>query len=446
MSPTSKDSCQSTINQKASWTPPTALEEGVTSLDKASILREGHEVTGNLRGDHSNCYKPTFFVTKEACDKSGSPRVRRQTWNGIPLPMMQQPVSFRKRSYSDKDQPSACDSTETPMMHTDYQKAENIPVQDLKTAWHKPSGFTKVAFPTAEDAVLRRDLLTLPEYPIRKASSLVSLRSWQSLPPVLENKNYASEGMNNEADEARTEGVASDAYTLEVNDKETYASQPYRSASPFLLLQRRHEPLRRQGNVTEVPLSLNAPKETSKEFERAGESRAGAVRKVPVRYKTIQTGDDQVQLVSQETTVSKNASTKREKLALKQTHSLPTLLGQSSREEIRKPDIRKKKESVKSKQKPGLDKDPETKEKEATVPIDKSKWMKALKKVFNVNLFLGGMAALHKQRELDRLALEQKEAELEQLYRELQHCRYLRMPSKEDSEQTDSVSWVFEKD
>ena len=62
-----------------------------------------------------------------------------------------------------------------------------------------------------------------------------------------------------------------------------------------------------------------------------------------------------------------------------------------------------------------------------------------------MNMFLNGMTALQKQREVDRLATEKKKAALEQLYEELKNCRYLRMPSKEDEEQCDCVSWVFDK-
>ena len=76
----------------------------------------------------------------------------------------------------------------------------------------------------------------------------------------------------------------------------------------------------------------------------------------------------------------------------------------------------------------------------------KSKWLKALKKVFNMNMFLNGMGALQKQREADRLAVEQKQAELEKLYKELKYCRYLRLPSHEEGdEHNDSIAWVFGK-
>ncbi|KAL9970300.1 hypothetical protein ACROYT_G022654 [Oculina patagonica] len=439
MSPTSKGSCQSPVNRrKATWTHPTALQESVTSVDKASLLRE-HEARSVFAGDHGNCDKPMFLVTAVPPEKSSGPRVRRQTWSGKPLPTVQQAATFRKRSYSDKDHPSLCSTTETTL-----NEGENVFVSDLKTVWNRPSGFTKMAFPTAEDAVLRKGLLSLPKYPVRKTNSLNSLKSCQNLPPVLENKNYTSESISNEAGDVTNEEVTSGVCPLPDSGKETATS---RQSPVFLSPHRRLRRLRKEGNVSEDPLSNNAPNipmESSKESSRAGEIGSGAVRKVSINYKTGQNGNEQGQSSNQETSVSKNASLKREKLAVR-SKSLSSSLGESFGKEIRK-DIPKKKESIISKQKHVLDNNPEKKEKEAAVPIDKSKWMKALKKVFNANLFLSGMAALHKQRELDRLALERKQAALEQLYQELQHCRYLRLPHRDDNEQTHSISWVFDKD
>lgn len=409
-------------------------------MDKASLLREGHEAKSVFGGDHGSCDKPMFVVTAVPPEKSSGPRVRRQTWSGKPLPTVQQPVTFRKRSYSDKDQPSLCGPTET-----NLNECENVFVSDLKTACSKPSGFAKMAFPTAEDAVLHRDyFLSLPKYPIRKTNSLNSLKSCQSLPPVLENKNYTPVSTSNEVDVVANEEATSGICPLPDSGKETATC---RQSPVFLSPQRRLRRLRREGNVTEDPLSNSAPNipiESSKESSTTGEIGSGAVRKVSVKNKTGQTGNEQGQSTNQETSVSKNASMKRDKLAIR-SKSLSSSLGESSREEIRK-DIPKKKESIISKQKHVLDNNPESKEKVAALPIDKSKWMKTLKKVFNANLFLSGMAALHKQRELDRLALERKQAALEQLYQELQHCRYLRLPLRDDIEQTDSISWVFDKD
>jgi len=120
--------------------------------------------------------------------------------------------------------------------------------------------------------------------------------------------------------------------------------------------------------------------------------------------------------------------------------SLTSSLGQCSKEEIQM-DIPKPKESIKPRKRV-LDKSLETKE-EILVPMDKPNWMKAMRKM---NMFLRGMVALRKQRELDRLALKMKQDALEKLYQELEHCRYLRLPSNEDDEKIDLISWVFEKD
>ena len=396
-SPALKGSCQSPVNGR----------------------NEAKSVVG---GDHGNCNKPMFLVTTVPHEKSSDQRFRRQTWNGKTLPIVQQPVTFRKRSYSDKDQPSLSGSIKTTLhdnshIYTDHQQDENVFLNDLKTACHKPSGFTKMAFPTAEDAVLRsRDFLPAPKYPVRSIS-MGSLKSWECLPPVLESEKYTSAGISSEADEVTNDEAAGGTCPLSDSGKETPASQ---QCPELFLLKRRLRRLRREGHVSEDPLGNNAtnvPMESPKEPYRAGKIGSGAVRKVSVM----------------------NASIKQEKLAIRSS-SLPLSLGESSIE-----DIPKKKGSGKSKQKHVLNKDPEIKEKEANVPIDKSKWLKALKKVLNANLFVSGMAALHKQRELDRLALERKQAALEQLYQELQHCRYLRLPSRDDSEQTDSVSWVFNK-
>lgn len=414
----------------------------MTSADKA-ILREAHETKGILGSNHGNSDN----------SKSNGPRARRLTWNGKVLPKLpeSQPVTSRKRSYSDKDQPqthrqsSLWDSTETTSDDIScFHADENVFVTDLKTSCNKLSTYSKKTFPTAED-VLHRNVLSLPKHPIRKSNSTNSLKSLESLPPVLESDDCQPVSMSNKADGVN-EGDASGIGPLPVSGKETTANPV---GPVFLPSQRRHQRLSRQENVASDPSSNNAsniPTECSIESPRDGESGSGAIRrlrKVSVKYNTSQNVNKQGELTNKETTVFKNTSTKREKPAVT-SKSLSSSLGQCSREEIQM-EIPKRKESIKPR-KHVLDEDLETKEKEVAVPMDKSKWFKAMKKVFNVNMFLSGMVALQKQRELDRLALKRKQDALEKLYQELQHCRYLRLPSNEDGEKTDFMSWVFKKD
>ena len=78
------------------------------------------------------------------------------------------------------------------------------------------------------------------------------------------------------------------------------------------------------------------------------------------------------------------------------------------------------------------------------------KWCNGMRKLYAVNLLLNGMVSLRKQRERPGLRLfsEEQHAAFQKLYEEVQHCRYLRVPSNKDGDAyTDrSVAWVFEKD
>ena len=389
----------------------------MTSVDKA-FLREAHETKDILGGNHGNGDNSKSFVTIEPRKKSNGSRVRRQTLNG------------RNRSFSDKDQPQ---------IHR--QPSLSFPTDEsvFVTSWNKSSTYSKKTFPTAEDA-LRRNFLSVPKHSIRKSNSLDSLKVLESLPPVLDSEDCQAVSMGYKAERA-SEGNASGIDPLPVSGKENVDLGPV-----FLSAQHRHQRLSRLENVKRDPSSNNASNvhtECPVGSPRDGEKGSGAGRKVFVKYKTSQNANEKVELTKEQTTVFKNTFSKREKLA-GASKSLCSSLGHCSKEQMRM-EIPKRKESIKPRNRV-LDKGLETKEEEVLVPMDKPSWMKALRKVFNLNMFLSGMVALRKQRELDRLAVKTKQDALGKLYQELEHCRYLRLPSNEDSETIDFVSWVFERD
>lgn len=430
---------------------------------KPGLLRDRDGIKCILGSNNDN--PGMHFITEAPRKRSASPRARSQTWNDKPLPNVQlsQSVTERNRSYSDEVKPRInrqtslpCDlavntPNDIPYVHIDHQKGETLLANDLKTSCNKPSGFSRRFYPMAED-VLRSNFLSPPKVPIRKSNSMNSL---ESLPPLFEDESCKPARINNEVDEVTNEGAAGGICPLPVSGTPTqqcpvYPSGPVCSGPVCLLPPRRRRHISMtKGNVMEDSSCNNTPNipmESSVKSSRAGESGHGAVRKASVKCKNIHNANEQGQLTNQETTVLKKTSVKREKLTAR-SKSLSSSLGKCSLREEIGVDFPKRKESVKSKQKPVLDDDLENKaDNNIDVPIDKSNWMKALKKVFNVNLFLSGIVALQKQRELDRVALEKKKAALDKLYQDLQHCRYLRLPSKEDNEQTDCVSWVFDKD
>ena len=285
---------------------------------------------------------------------------------------------------------------------------------------------------------------TWNEHPVRKSKSLNSLKALEYFPPVLESEDC----MGYEVDRVN-EGAANGIHPLPISGKET-GNTVY-----HLSLQHRHQYLSRQENVTRDPSrgKYNASKispEGSTESLRYGENGFGAARKIPVKYntgqsvkyRTWQTVNKHGELTNKETTETKK---QREKLFTRSKFLSPSL-NQSSKEEIQI-EIPKRKEYVKPRKRV-LDRGLETKDEGENVhaPTDKQNWVKALRKVCNANIFLSGMVALRKQRELDRLILKMKQDALEKLFQELKHCRYLRLPSNEDDEKIDFISWVFQKD
>ena len=428
----SKDSCQSSVNRKATWNPPIVVQDTMMSADKA-FPTEAHEAKGILPGIHGNSDNSNSPVTTDQNQKSSGPQMRRQTWNGKILPKLpeSQPETVRKRSFSDKDQPqihrqsSLCASSES-TLDSCLPSDESVFVNDLNTSWNKTT------FSMAENT-LRRKFLSVPEHPVRKSKSLNSLKALESLPPVLESEDCQSASVGYEVDKVSGEETGNAVYQLSS--------------------QRRHQRLSRQDNVTRDPLSGNAskiPTESFIEFPRYGEIEFSAARKVSVKYntgqsvkyKTWQTFNKHGQLTNRETTKTKK---QREKMVAR-SKFLSSSLSQCPKEEIRI-EVPKRKEYVKPRKRV-LDKDLETKEEEekVLVPMDKQNWKKALRKVCNVNIFLRGMVGLRKQRELDHLAVKIKQDALEKLFQELKHCRYLRLPYNEDDEKFDFISWVFQKD
>ena len=418
----------------------------MTSVDK-TFPTEANEAKGILQGNHGNSNNSNSIVTAEPHQESNGPRMRQQTWNGKTLPKLpeSQPETARKRSFSDKDQPaqihrksSLWDSTKR-ALDSCLPSDESVFVNDSNTSWNKTT------FSTAENA-LRRRFLSVPEHPVRKSKSLNSVKALECLPPVLESEDCQAASMGCQVDRVN-EGAASGIDPFQVGGKET-GNAVYQPSS-----QRRHQRLSRQNNVARDPLSGKAskiPTEGFIEFPKYGEIEFSAARKVSVKYNTgqsvkyriWQTANLHEELTNKETTETKK---QREKLITRSKFSSP-LLGQSSNEEIII-GIPKRKEHVKPRKRV-LDKALETKDEEEKVlaPMDKLNWKKALRKVCNVNIFLSGMVALRKQRELDHLAVKIKQDALEKLFQELKHCRYLRLPYNEDDEKFDFISWVFQKD
>ena len=298
------------------------------------------------------------------------------------------------------------------------------------------NSWNKKTFQTAEDA-LQGHFLSVPRHPVRKSNSLNSLKSLPSLPPVAESEDCQASTMGYRADDVN-EKVAGGIHPLSFGGKETVNPGPV-----FMSSHNRHQRLSRQENVTRDPSISNASKVPieSMESPKDGEKGSGFVRKISVKYKTGQNVDKQGERTNKETSV---LATKREKLSTT-SKSVSSSLDQCFKEEIRM-EIPQRKESIKPRKRV-LDKGIETKEQEeVVVPMEKLNWMKALRKVVKMNIFLSGIVALRKQRELDRLALKTKQDALDKLYQELEHCRYLRLPSNGDCEKIDFISWVFEKD
>ena len=291
-----------------------------------------------------------------------------------------------------------------------------------------------LAFPTAED-VQRGNFLSVPKLPVRRACSLNSLNSVESLPPVFRNQNGVMVTKKSEADWTEEEVALC---TLPICSKQTnkLCQSPEGAATNKDFLQRRHNPLRKPENLPEDTASVDAvstlcksPIKSPRACTRSG---TDVVRKMSFRRQSsrIQNGHEKE---GQETALVKDVSLKKGKITARSS-SLSSFCAQEDKPRM-KVTKKGKQESV------------EARKEDLSEPLDKSKWLKALKKVFNVNMFLGGMVALQKQKERDRLAVEQKQAELEKLYEELKHCRYLRLPSCEDDNKLkDTVAWVFSKE
>lgn len=318
--------------------------------------------------------------------------------------------------------------------HLAHQKDACASENDSTTTGMQQNRICEMAFPTAED-VQRGNFLSVPKLPVRRACSLNSLKSVESLPPVFRNQDGLMVTKSSEVD-WNEEEVA--PYPLPICSKQ--ANKVYQSpdgaATNKDFLQRRHRPLRRQENLLEDTASVDAIsilcKSPIKSPRACSRSETDATRKMSLRRQSsrIQNGHEEE---GQETALVKDTSLKKGKITARSS-SLSSFCAQEDKPRM-KVTTKGKQESL------------EARKEDLPEPLDKSKWLTALKKVFNVNMFLGGMVALQKQKERDRLAVEQKQAELEKLYEELKHCRYLRLPSGEDDNKLkDTVAWVFSKE
>jgi len=381
-----------------------------------------------------------LFITEMPTRKSSGGRMRSKTWNGKALPRLQyEPFSPRVRSFSEEDRRLRKQSglSNNPHGHVFHKKCKDVFQDGSKIAETKPSGISRMSFPTAEDVQCRM-FLSPPKFSIRKSSSMNSLKSWESLPPVIEEQSYSSAFMNSEADPG--EGVASTCQ-LPSNGHQNPACH----SGPGCLLQRRLRPLSRQGRVVENASSNSAavqcrfPSESPTKSSRGHESRVSVATKAFTKCETSLTVNGIGQ--SQEPKTPKDNSITSERLSARSS-SLSSQLGHCSKEDKTRHGTTKRRESLRSREKRSS---LGTQEKDLLPEAVKVKWLKALKKVSNVNMFLNGMVALQTQREMDRMALEQKQAALEKVYEELKHCRYLRLPSREDESEHD-LSWVFNKD
>ena len=402
----------------------------------------------------------TCFVTDEQAKQNRGPPRRRETWNGKTVTKLCASLSLppRIRSFSDQDARSseqeARFSEQEPrsseqearfsgqgarlsddmQSHLVHQKDACSSENDSTTTGMQQNGICKMAFPTAEDVQLG-NFLSVPKLPVRRACSLNSLKSVESLPPVFRKQDGLMVTKSSEADWTE-EDVALCPLPICSKQKNKLCQSPDGFATNKDFLQRRHRPLRRQENLLENTASVDtisilckSPIKSPRECCRSG---TDATRKMSLRRQSsgIQNGHEEE---GQETALVKDASLKKGKITARSS-SLSSFCAQEDKPRMK---VTKK----------GKQESLEARKEDLPEPLDKSKWLTALKKVFNVNMFLGGMVALQKQKERDRLALEQKQAELEKLYEELKHCRYLRLPSGEDDiKQKDTVAWVFSKE
>ena len=369
----------------------------------------------------------TTFVTQLQRHKCPIPRIRCK-----PLPaveVLSGSDNFRDKTVNNLSDQATRTSLEAPF--------GDVFVNDLKTTGKKHSGLTTMTFPTSEDVQCRKLLSPPPYFPLRKSNSLNSLKSLEVLPPVFQD----SPTTNPNIEAKQTEGMS---VTSELFGSGRETNMPQQGtvchSGPFCLLKRRRPPPIKQERVLEDGSNNNVACVHS-ESPWDDDNSTGATGKVSGKFKASLAINGTEQ--GQGTKTSKNAQRRRKKLTVKPRTLSRSQLAQCPEEDVFRVETTRRKESLRRKE---IQRSLEAnKEKELSEDM-KAKWMKAMRKVFNVNKFLNGKASLQKQRELDKLALEQKQAALAKVYEELKHCRYLRLPSNEDdSQQHDFVTWVFDK-
>ena len=217
----------------------------------------------------------TCFVTEEQAKQNRGPPRRRETWNGKTVTKLCASLSLppRIRSFSEQDARSSeqearsseqearfsgqgarlSDDMQT---HLAHQKDACASENDSTTTGMQQNRICEMAFPTAED-VQRGNFLSVPKLPVRRACSLNSLKSVESLPPVFRNQDGLMVTKSSEVD-WNEEEVA--PYPLPICSKQ--ANKVYQSpdgaATNKDFLQRRHRPLRRQENLLEDTASVDA--------------------------------------------------------------------------------------------------------------------------------------------------------------------------------------------
>lgn len=273
-SPTQMATYSFPVESKATCIRSVALQQDVRSRESKKILRKEGRENSDIMGTCGE--EGVVFVTELPRQKYGSPRLKRQTWNGRLLPDLQLVSDADFQSYSEENK-SHTDFTirhsNNTQIYVGHQISEDAP-PNLKTVRNRKARLSKMAFATATDLQFR-NFLSLPNFPLRKANSLTSLKSLDSLLPIFQNQKTRTANMNFEANHEEEIPSACQFFS---GDKET---------NPHLqdpLLKRRIRPhsWRECFGVAEKASSDNVAT-----MPRDDASRIGAVRETPGKCKTL---------------------------------------------------------------------------------------------------------------------------------------------------------------